>query len=62
MSVCLLSLLVPLAVCLVTPAWEASSLAVSARPSIKAVSMLARAGSPISDARREMSGPSFMVR
>src|SRR5215207_85843 len=40
----------PLAVCGVTPAARASSLAVSARPPISAISMPARAGSPTSAA------------
>src|SRR5262245_8047967 len=40
----------PLAVCAVMPATRASSEAVSARPSISACSMPARAGSPTSDA------------
>src|SRR5215831_10049461 len=40
----------PLAVCGVTPAMRASSEAVSARPSISACSMPARAGSPASAA------------
>ena len=51
-----------LAVCGVTPAWCASSLAVSARPVISAVSMLARAGSPTREATIAISGPAFMVR
>jgi len=46
----------------VMPASCASSLAVSARPFISAVSMLARAGSPTSEATMAMSGPDFMLR
>ena len=49
-----------LAVCGVMPASCASSLAVSARPVISAVSMLARAGSPTSEATMAISGPAFM--
>src|SRR3569832_1301987 len=51
-----------LAVCGVMPASRASSPAVSARPSINADSMLARAGSPIRAATGAMSGPIFMLR
>ena len=43
-------------------ATSASSLAVSARPPISAVSIFARAGSPISAATEAMMGPSFIVR
>ena len=50
----------PLAVGREMPPAPASSLTVSARPSISAVSMLARAGSPRSAATVAMTGPSFM--
>jgi hypothetical protein len=54
--------IVAVAVCGVMPASCASSLAVSARPFISAVSMLARAGSPTSEAIMAMSGPDFILR
>jgi ketosteroid isomerase-like protein len=40
---------------------NAGSIAVSARPSLSSSSMTARAGSPISEATREISGPSHGV-
>src|SRR5260370_7164855 len=46
----------------VTPASSASSVAVSGRPSIKAFSILPRAGSPIADATTVRSGRGVMVR
>jgi len=51
----------PLAVEGVTPASRASSFDVSDMPDINAMSMLARAGSPIMAAVFDMSGPSFIV-
>ena len=46
----------------VTPAARASSLTVRARPSMSAVRILARAGSPSRAATEAMTGPSFILR
>ena len=47
---------------IVTPAARASSLTVKARPSMSAVRILARAGSPSRAATDVMTGPSFILR
>jgi hypothetical protein len=49
-----------LAVCNVTPAAPASSVAVNALPTFSANSMFDRAGSPISEAMRAMSAFQFV--